>query len=319
VNQLHIVLNLLLRELLNSFPPFFHLGFLSPKAWFCTLNKVLSNNYFKSFNLLFIITNKMGLGLFSCSLVVSYWPLPVLDLISKTFFFFFKFIKFYVGNYMLSFKILTGMFQIVYDTLLFQIELLRFGIVSRHLFQISFEMSQFIMGPLIEFNILLLQVFNFPSNLFYLIQLIRQVLVFMLDLIQLSFDCDQFFVNFSKVFALFLTLGYRFASGYGSQTTFPWLVQTIRFESFYNVLDDVVAFWATCSKNMLIYLIVYVEWQKMWTCWNLKKLWVLYLYRFNYKLNKLEWFCTYSYKIYNGNYRFNRHNRFNLDVVDYLI
>jgi len=122
---------------------------------------------------------------------------------------------------MLSFKILTCMFQTVYDTLLFQIELLHFGIVSRHLLQINFEMSQIIMGPLIEFNILLLQVFNFPSNLFYLIQLIRQVLVFMLDLIQLSFDCDHFFVSFSKVFALFLTLGYRFAGGYGSQTTFP--------------------------------------------------------------------------------------------------
>jgi hypothetical protein len=75
---------------------------------------------------------------------------------------------------------------------------------------------------LVKLNILSLQVLNFPSNLFYLLQFIGHVLVFMLDPIQLSFDCDQFFVTiFQKFFALFLALGYRFASSYGSQTYFP--------------------------------------------------------------------------------------------------
>jgi hypothetical protein len=66
-------------------------------------------------------------------------------------------------------------FQTSYDTLLFQIGLLHFGIVSCRLFQISLETSQIIMGlltELVEFNILLLQVLNFPNSLFYLIQLI---------------------------------------------------------------------------------------------------------------------------------------------------
>ncbi len=52
----------------------FHLGFLSPKAWFYTLSKVLSNNNSSnSFNL-FILKGRMGRGLFSCTLVVSCWP-----------------------------------------------------------------------------------------------------------------------------------------------------------------------------------------------------------------------------------------------------
>jgi hypothetical protein len=41
---------------------------------------------------------------------------------------------------------------------------------------------------------LLLQGLSFPTSLFYLIQLIGQVMVFMLDPIQLSFDYDRFFV-----------------------------------------------------------------------------------------------------------------------------
>jgi hypothetical protein len=44
----------------------------------------------------------------------------------------------------------------------------------------------------------------------------------------------------------------------------------LRFESSYNVLDQDVAFWATCSKNMLICLKVFVKWQVTRTCWNLK-------------------------------------------------
>jgi hypothetical protein len=59
-----------------------------------------------------------------------------------------------------------------------------------------------------------------------------------------------------------------------------------------------------------------------WDRLESKKLWVFNLYKFNYKLNKLGWFCTYSYKLCgfcNGYYRFNKLNRFNLDVVNYLI
>jgi hypothetical protein len=47
---------------------------------------------------------------------------------------------------------------------------------------------------LVKLNILLLQVFNFPNNLFCLFQLIGQVLILLLDLIHLPFDCDKFFV-----------------------------------------------------------------------------------------------------------------------------
>jgi hypothetical protein len=87
------------------------------------------------------------------------------------------------------------MFQTGYDTMLFQIRLFHFGIISRHQFQISLETNQIIMGfpiELVQFNILLLQVLNFPNNLLYFIQFIRQVLVFMMDPIQLFFYCDQF-------------------------------------------------------------------------------------------------------------------------------
>ncbi len=102
-----------------------------------------------------------------------------------------------MGSYLLLSKILTGLLQTNYHTLLFQTGLLHFGIVSHHFLQISLEMIQIIMGIPIEqvkLNILLLQILSFPSNLFCLIQLIGQILVFMLDPIQLSFDCDQFFV-----------------------------------------------------------------------------------------------------------------------------
>jgi hypothetical protein len=91
-------------------------------------------------------------------------------------------------------------------------------------------MSQIIMGipiKLVELNILLLHVFSFPSNLFCLIQFIWQDLVFMLDPIQLSFDCDQIFVTkFFKVLCIISSLGYKFIGGYESQIDIPWLVQT---------------------------------------------------------------------------------------------
>jgi hypothetical protein len=94
-------------------------------------------------------------------------------------------------------KILTNMFQTDYDTLLFRIGLLHFSIVSHHPLQINLETSQIIMGlpiEMVKFNILLLHIFSFPTSLFYLIQLIGQVMVFISDPIQLSFDYDQFFV-----------------------------------------------------------------------------------------------------------------------------
>jgi hypothetical protein len=43
-------------------------------------------------------------------------------------------------------EILTCMFQISYDTLLFQTKLFHFGIVSCHPLQIGLETSQIIMG-----------------------------------------------------------------------------------------------------------------------------------------------------------------------------
>ncbi len=98
-----------------------------------------------------------------------------------------------MGNYVLLLEILTSMLRTGYDTLLFQIGLLHFGIISNHSLQISLETNQIIMGlpiELVEFNIFLLHVFNFPNILFYLIQFIRQVLVIMLDPTQLSFDYD---------------------------------------------------------------------------------------------------------------------------------
>jgi hypothetical protein len=116
--------------------------------------------------------------------------LLVLDMSNKTLF---LPIKLYLGNYMLLPKILMGMFQTGYNTLLFETGLLYFGIISRHLLQISLETGQIIMGlPIepVELNILLLHVLNFPSSMFCLIQLIGHVLVFMLDPIQLSFDYD---------------------------------------------------------------------------------------------------------------------------------
>jgi hypothetical protein len=53
-----------------------------------------------------------------------------------------------------------------------------------------------------------------------------------------------------------------------------------------------------------------------------KKLWIFYLNKFNYKLNKLGWYYSYNYRLcgfYNGYYKFSRLNKFNLDVVNYLI
>jgi hypothetical protein len=93
---------------------------------------------------------------------------------------------------MLLSKFLTSLFQIRYDTLLFQIKLFHFGVIPHHLLQINLEMVQIIMGflvELIELNIFLLQVFNFP-NMFCFFQLIGQVLVLMLDLIHFPFDYD---------------------------------------------------------------------------------------------------------------------------------
>jgi hypothetical protein len=110
---------------------------------------------------------------------------------------------------MLLLAILTSMLQIGYDTLLFQIGPLHFGIVSRHSLQINLETSQIIMGlpiELVELNILLLHVLNFPNIPFYLVQLIGHFLVIMLDLIQLSFDYDHLFFmviqNFLHYFKL---------------------------------------------------------------------------------------------------------------------
>jgi hypothetical protein len=66
----------------------------------------------------------------------------------------------------------------------------------------------------------------------------------------------------------------------------------------------------------------FVQWLETGTSWNLRKLWVFYLYKFNYMLNKLGWFCTYSYKLCgfcNRYYRFSKLNKFNLNVVNDLI
>jgi hypothetical protein len=44
-----------------------------PNAWFCTLNSVLFyNNSLNSFNLLFILIGRMGLGLLNYTLVIWY-------------------------------------------------------------------------------------------------------------------------------------------------------------------------------------------------------------------------------------------------------
>jgi hypothetical protein len=90
-------------------------------------------------------------------------------------------------------KILIGFFRSGYDTMLFQTKFFHFGIIIRHSLQINLEKIQIIVSlpvELVELSIFLLQGFSLPSNLFYLHQLIRQVLVFMLDLIQLSFNYD---------------------------------------------------------------------------------------------------------------------------------
>ncbi len=94
-------------------------------------------------------------------------------------------IKFYVGSYILLPKILIGLFQTNYDTMLFQIWLFHFGIILRHLFQIRLETIQFIVGllvELVEIGILLLQVLTLPISLLSFIQLVGQVF--------LSFDYD---------------------------------------------------------------------------------------------------------------------------------
>jgi hypothetical protein len=57
------------------------------------------------------------------------------------------------------FKVLVGLLQIGYDTLLFQIGLFHFGIILHHSLQINLEMLQIIVDFLVElvkFGILLL-------------------------------------------------------------------------------------------------------------------------------------------------------------------
>jgi hypothetical protein len=147
--------------------------------------------------------------------------LLVLDLSNKTLF---LLVKFYVGNHLLLLEILTSLLQTSYDTMLFQTRFLQFGIISHHSLQINLEIIQIIVGLLIElgeFNILLLQVLCLPSSLFCLFQLIGHVLIFMLDHIQLSFDCHPSFVMvFQSLLHWFLALGYRFADSCGFRTGF---------------------------------------------------------------------------------------------------
>jgi len=102
-----------------------------------------------------------------------------------------------VDSYLLLLEVLTSLFQTGYDTLLFQTGFLHFGIVSHHSLLINLGTIQIIMGlpiELVKLNILLLQVLNFPRSLFCLLQLTRHVLVFMLDPIQFSFDCERLFL-----------------------------------------------------------------------------------------------------------------------------
>jgi hypothetical protein len=135
----------------------FHLGFLFPKGWFYTLSKVLfNNNSSNSFNLLFNLIGRMGLSLFSCTLVISYWPSQFWIWVVKLCF---SLSNSMWAGYLLFPKILISMFQIGYDTLLFQTRLLHFGIILCHLLQISLETNQIILGfpiELVEFNIFLL-------------------------------------------------------------------------------------------------------------------------------------------------------------------
>lgn len=53
--------------------------------------------------------------------------------------------------------------------------------------------------------------------------------------------------------------------------SFTYSNSTLRFDNSYNVPDHVAAFWATCSKNMIICFRVSMEWLETETCWNLKK------------------------------------------------
>jgi hypothetical protein len=57
-----------------------------------------------------------------------------------------------VGSFVLFPKILIGLLQIDYDTMLFQTKLFHFGIILHHLLQISLETIQIIMGLPIELN-----------------------------------------------------------------------------------------------------------------------------------------------------------------------
>jgi hypothetical protein len=85
---------------------------------------------------------------------------------------------------MLLLEILTGLLQTSYDTLLFQIGLFHFSIILCHLLQINLEMIQILVGllvELVELGIFLLQVLSLSSSLLCLIQLIGQVMVFMLN------------------------------------------------------------------------------------------------------------------------------------------
>jgi hypothetical protein len=105
--------------------------------------------------MLFILTCRMVrfVQLYLAYLILT---LLVLDLSSKTLF---LLVKFHVNNYLLFPEILIGLFQTNYDTLLFQIRLLHFGIILHHSLQINLEIIQIIMGlplELVEFGILLL-------------------------------------------------------------------------------------------------------------------------------------------------------------------
>ncbi len=135
----------------------FHLGFFISKAWFCTLSKVLSNNNSSnSFNLLFILTCRMGLGLFNYTLIVSYWPFQSWIWIVKVCFFPFQTLY---EQLLLFLELLTGLIQTNYGTLLLHVGLLHFVVIPHHLLKFSLETLQIIVSfpiELIEFSIFLM-------------------------------------------------------------------------------------------------------------------------------------------------------------------
>jgi len=67
---------------------------------------------------------------------------------------------------------------------------------------------------------------------------------------------------------------------------------TLRFEISHNVLNQIVAFWTTCSINILNMFKVLYRMTRNWNRFEFKKLWIFYLNMFNYKLNKLVWFLA---------------------------